>query len=511
MANAALHEILSTQVWNMLPTALHAYRSTLLDNISARRPFVPDEEKVRNYYLSSSSMFSEKIYVEQINDIGGLPDLKEREKVIAVVNIEGPILRNNGACSYGSLNHKEFMMDTSSMKGLVGYILMINSPGGSAYSLYDYEDAINDARSKGKSVVAFVKGMACSAGYAAAMMCDEVYAFGDHDVIGCIGSMLATYLNAPGDVNSITQEKYVEIYAEGSPYKNHEHRTAEKGDYSEWQKMVNDSCNDFHAAVSKYRPQVTDEQKKGETYFSGEVIGTMIDGIATMEDCINRVLAIHEERQMNQHKNGITYRDRDNNENQVTNKKEREMEKKQYVNIQQALNLSALEADPENGLYFVEAMADRMEEFAASAFRNKGTLDAKLSEIMQLNAKIAEMQQKHAEELASLNAAHTKEVEDLKAKQLQVLSESETTLKAEVDELKQKVNQAEDLLAKKDAEIQELSGNTQDPPKPEEGKGGTEVEQKGKKQLVSISTMEDLSIEEKQEMYQNRMKYLAGI
>lgn len=509
MANAALHEILSTQVWNMLPTALHAYRSTLLDNISARRPFVPDEEKVRNYYLSSSSMFSEKIYVEQINDIGGLPDLKEGEKVIAVVNIEGPILRNNGACSYGSLNHKEFMMDTSSMKGLVGYILMINSPGGSAYSLYDYEDAINDARSKGKSVVAFVKGMACSAGYAAAMMCDEVYAFGDHDVIGCIGSMIATYLNAPGDVNSITQEKYVEIYAEGSPYKNREHRAAEKGDYSEWQKMVNDSCNDFHAAVNKYRPQVTDEQKKGDTYFSGEVIGTMIDGIATMEDCINQVLAIHEERQKNQRKNGTTYRD--NNENQVTNKKEREMEKKQYVNIQQALNLSALEADPENGLYFVEAMADRMEEFAASAFRNKGTLDAKLSEIMQLNAKIAEMQQKHAEELANLNAAHTKEVEDLEAKQLQALSESETTLKAEVDELKQKVNQAEDLLAKKDAEIQELSGNTQDPPKPEEGKEGTESDQKGKKQLVSISTMDDLSIEEKQEMYQNRMKYLAGI
>lgn len=119
--------------------------------------------------------------------------------------------------------------------------------------------------------------------------------------------------------------------------------------------------------------------------------------------------------------------------------------KKQYLKVQELLNLSALESDKENGCYFVESMMDDLEEKAAEYKQNRLTLDAKLAEIQKLNANIEEMRSAHAAEVARLNEEHAQEIQNLKvqeedaksahAEAISSLQEEIQNLKAENEEL----------------------------------------------------------------------------
>ena len=249
MAVNALHEIFTTGIWCFLPSALQAYRKIVEENVASRSGFAKEEGDEEPFLLSSSDGFSRPVYVTDADDLY-YGNYSEGERVISVLRISGPILRNGGACSYGSLRHKEWMMRAADNRNVIGHLLVIDSPGGSYYSIFDYEDAISYARGKGQPVIAFVKGMAASGAYAAAMMCDEVYTFGLHAEVGCIGSMIAGYLQKSEDVNAVTQERYVELYADESPYKNRGSRDAAEGNYDRWMEMRTLQGRDGHTRLS---------------------------------------------------------------------------------------------------------------------------------------------------------------------------------------------------------------------------------------------------------------------
>lgn len=270
----ALHEILGNKIWWMTPEALHSSRDLITSNMESRA-YVQDND------VCCSTM-AEVAYNDEYT-------LEEKVANVHILYIDGPIIRNGGACSYGSINYKEQTI-AAAKEGVLGHIFVINSPGGSALSLFDFRDAINYAHSLNQPVIAFVKGMAASAAYACAMMCDHIVCYSDHDQVGCIGAMAAFYTQKDGDVNYITQETYHEIYSSFSPLKNDESRKAADGDMSGISTLVDKSAQEFLSLVNEYRPSVTDEQKLGLTYDAKDVIPSLVDEIGDMERCVALVV-----------------------------------------------------------------------------------------------------------------------------------------------------------------------------------------------------------------------------
>lgn len=507
MTNSALHEIFSTRMWDFVPNALHGYKNTIEENISARIPFIKKEDRTdRPFMLSSKNGFSERTYVGETQYMN-FDRMGAEDKVINVIDIQGAILRNGDACSYGSKNHRDIIKRAADDAHTIGHIILMDSPGGSSYAKYDYEDGINYARSKGQPVIGLVDGMACSAGYAPMAMCDEVYAVGMHDQIGCIGTMTAFYINKDGDENSITKERYVEKYATGSPYKNKEYRDVAEGNDEELQKEVDQLCDDFQAMVAKYRPKSTEEQRKGATYNAGDVIGTMIDGQGTLESCIDRILSLtgNDKRsagtsapsdknrtpsgESSSKKSQVAAATEENKNNFNSNEK-----MKEYPKIMAALGLNALVSDKDNGLYFTESMADSLTEFIGKAETNESTLNAKLQEIVQLNASIEQQKKDHTQAIEALTSTHATELTNLKA-----------THKEETDELNGQLETANREIAAKEAEIKELSETTTKAPAPQDPPKGNNVS--GKQQAeFSVHTIfnEEMTMEEKLDAMKKR-------
>lgn len=507
MATKAFHEIMSTRFWDFYPESLQNYRKTLFDNIAAHRPFVKEEERSdRPFFLSAKSGFAEKLYVGNYHSITYWNELDPEDRIISVIDVQGPILRNGDLCSYGSKEHRDLIMRAADDERVIGFLIEVNSPGGSSSAKYDYEAAINYARSKGKPIVGHIDGMACSAGYALMALCDEIYYTNPHDVVGCIGSMCAMYTLKDGDVNTTTQERYAEIYADGSPYKNKDYRDAAEGKYDAMKKELNKSCVDFQNMVKSRRPGVTEEQLQGYTYEAGEVEGSLVDAQGSFDFCVSRIQELSGVSQSDTQGESSGNSDAGNSqsgnqgdksesgaETGKTEEKQPETEEtakvevvpatdnkqtqtpkqktmaKTYLNIQSATEVNSLVVDENGGFYVVEEMADAMEAFCAAAKQSKVTLAAKLKEVSELNVLIENERKAHAEALANLQVQHDAAIKALK-------DSHEKEIQAKEDSLAD----AQKQIEAKEAEIKELAAATtqsptpQDPPKDNELHGGQE-------------------------------------
>lgn len=536
MATKAFHEIMSTRFWDFYPESLQNYRKTLFDNIAAHRPFVKEEERSdRPFFLSAKSGFAEKLYVAQYQDINW-NKLAPEDKVISVIDVQGPILRNGDLCSYGSIHHRDIIMRAADDDRVIGFIVNVDSPGGSSFAKYDYESAINYARSKGKPVIGHIDGMACSAGYALMALCDEIYYTNPHDVVGCIGTMCAMYTLKDGDVNTTTQERYAEIYADGSPYKNKDYRDAADGKYDAMKKELNKSCVDFQSMVKARRPNVTEEQLQGYTYEAGEVEGSLVDAQGSFDFCVSRIQELSGVSQSDTQGESSGNSDAGNTqsgnqgdkseseaETGKTEEKQPETEEtatvevvpatdnkqtqtpkqtimaKTYLNIQSAAGVNTLVVDENGGFYVVEEMADAMEAFCADAKQSKTTLAAKLKEVSELNALIEKERKEHADALANLQVQHDAAIKALK-------DSHEKEIQAKEDSLAD----AQKQIEAKEAEIKELAEATtqspapQNPPKDNELHG--DQEDKGFK--VQSICKENMTWAEKAEAMKKREEEL---
>lgn len=500
MSKQALHEIFSTHMWDLMPSALHGYKVTLDENIAGRIRFEREEQRPdRSYLLSSADNFTEMTYVGNAGRFE-LDELNPEDRIINVINVEGAILRNGDACSYGSKEHRDELMRAADMPQVIGHIIRIDSPGGSAYSKFDYEQAIDYIHSKRQPVIALVDGMACSAGYAIAALCDEVYFVGAHDTVGCIGTMAAFYTQKDGDENAVSKERYVEVYATGSPNKNKEIRDAARGDYEAIQAEVDQLCEDYQAMVRKHRPSVTEEQLKGATYPAGEVIGTMVDGQGNMVLCIRRVHQLSGNRTNRSAQPGA-------NRNESTTKNQTEM--KEYPKMKAALGLEALVSDQSNGVYLNEELADAAEQAFASNEHLQGTLDAKMEEVKQLGETIANLKAAHEAELTSLSEAHQKAIEELEAAHRTAMEESDKAHQDEVTALSNQLGEAQQALESKEAEIKELSEATAAVPVSADVPTDNSVQGRQEAENGNIFK-EGMSLSEKAEALKNRDKKLKN-
>lgn len=306
-----------------------------------------------------------------------------------------------------------------------------------------------------------------------ASLCKKRYARNPHNLFGCMGTYAAFYTNKDGDVNSITQEVCHIIYADGSPNKNKPFRDAAEGDDAAIREYVNKENEAYKAIIRQGITNVTDEQLLGGEWEAQDVIGSLCDGIRSLEEIVAEMLAAK----------GFTSEVKepsaqsDNSQKSITNQISQSMGK-QYEKIQAALGLETLESGKDNSLWLHEEIADQLTAFVENAEHTQTALEAKQEEVKNLNEKIKQLTSQ-IEQLNEKLAESASSMEEL-SKQLEEANKSLEAANADNKALQEKANgyeatiaeqqtrlkEKDAVIAEKESAIAELSAAPADPAKP---------------------------------------------
>lgn len=204
-----------------------------------------------------------------------------------------------------------------------------------------------------------------------------------------------------------------------------------------------------------------------------------------------------------------------NSSAEVTASQNEEKKMKEYPLIMSALGINALAVDKEGGYYMNAALCDVLESFVAQANQDKLTMDAKIQEVAQLNARIEELKGEHEQAINGLTEAHNQEIEKLNGEHAEAINALTEQKDGEIAELNNKVNEAnstiEGLKAQveaKEAEIKEISEVVTEPQVPAaptaDGVQTVEVPTFECKSVVS----DDMTPEQKKEALRKRREEL---
>ena len=295
-------EIYATKEWMILPSFVHGILPTVMYNSNNHTMLGIDREKKSPMAINAAGkdIFREYEVTDDgtvlpaydgWNDINYLKELKQ--PFVNVIPIDGPITRNGGACSYGSRDIRDWLMMASDNPYCQGHVLLVKTPGGSAWAKNDFQQGIDYAHAKGLRVIDLIDGMSASAGEYLASLCDEVYAMNPKDQLGCVGVMASFFTQKNGEKNQFTGETYREYYATKSINKNKEIRDiAENDDATLLIQELDELEAEFRADMKKAFPNVTDEYLDGKMFDAKDVMGILCDGQMMLGDVIARVFAL---------------------------------------------------------------------------------------------------------------------------------------------------------------------------------------------------------------------------
>ena len=467
-----LLELSTTKYWMMHPPMLNALRIGIQENIAGRIVLTAEQTIKRMAYAIGMTANGEKLrFLMSSNDEegNGREPSEETNQFVAVLPVCGPITRNGDACSYGSIDFRDMMIQTSNHEECKGIIVYINSGGGSANAIPDYKYAIDYAHKQGKKVVALVDGDCYSAAMYLAVLCDEIYYVNVKDGFGSIGVYGGFYTMKSGEKNAYTNETWNEVYATQSYNKNEWYRKATDGDYSLLQSDLDALCEEFMSDVKAARPNVTDEHLHGATFDAKEVEGILNDGPSTLDELVNRFLADSDAKP----KNDVTATNTNTNINMEN-----------YPLICSACGLQAGEiAVTEEGAYMNASLLDSLEahmkeaeQKVTDAEQKVTTAENALAELQgkfdelsaQVNAAneakavaenaLAQAKEAHSKELNDLNAQHTEAIAK-KDDELKALTEAKEKAEIEIQGAKDALATAEQTIADKQAQIDELTND----------------------------------------------------
>ena len=499
-----LYEILTEKKWMVSPDFVHGIRKALEQNLNAHtlyeRP-APTCGFVTVKASDGSIFYPEEYQIsEDGKQVRGQWTLEDEEAqnfpFVSVLTIDGPITRNGGGCSYGSIDHRNMMIRAANHPLCRGHIFIINTPGGSAWAKNDYEQAINYARSLGQPVIAFIDGMCASAGMYLASFCDERYYMHPKDEIGCIGVMASFYTQADGSKNQFTDETYHELYDPESFDKNREFRDiANDGDSEKLVKELAELGVEFRSDIKKACPAAKDEHLHGKVFDAEEVKGILMDDQSDFFSCVKRCFDLYngvaqpisrESSDEDETKNSLNEPsdhpahdpqlepDKASSAKQETSNHKNKIDMANYPFINAACGMKEGEIEvKEEGAFMNAPLLDTLEaslkankQQVADAEQKATTAEQNLADLQAKHDALAETIAQKDEEIKNLKEAKAKADEDIKA-----LNDA----KAKADEEKAKVDEelktaqaslatAQQTIADKDAQIAELNENPGEEP-----------------------------------------------
>lgn len=505
-----LYEILTEKKWMISPDFVHGIRKALEQNLNAHaiyeRPaptcgFVTVKAADGSIYYPEEYQISED--GKQVRGQWALDDNDNAQNFpfVSVLTVDGPITRNGGGCSYGSIDHRNMMINAANHPLCRGHIFIINTPGGSAWAKNDYEQAINYARSLGQPVIAFIDGMCASAGMYLASLCDERYYMHPKDEIGCIGVMASFYTQADGSKNQFTDETYHELYDPESFDKNREFRDiANDGDSEKLVKELAELGVEFRADIKKACPAAKDEHLHGKVFDAEEVKGILMDDQSDFFSCVKRCFDLYnataepiirkpsdDEDETKGSLNEPSDHPAHDPQLEPDKASSEKQENHQHTIHQKSINMAnypkinaacgmqdgqQIEVKEEGAfmnaplLDTLEAHLASQEQAVADAKQKATTAEQSLADLQAKHDALAETIAQKDEEIKNLKEAKAKADEEIKA-----LNDA----KAKADEEKAKVDEelktaqaslatAQQTIADKDAQIAELNENPGEEP-----------------------------------------------
>ena len=447
-------EILTTRKWMISPEFVHSIRDVIEHNMNGHVPLglAPNS-------LGYTASFNNDGILDILVNEEGETAWEPREMnnpFFNVLTVSGPITRNGGACSYGSVEFRDMMIEAANSPLCLGHLFVINTPGGSAWAKNDFQQAIDYAHSKKQPVLAFIDGQCCSAGMYLAALCDERYYMHPKDEIGCVGVMAAFYTQKDGSKNEYKNETYHELYDPESFEKN---------------KWVRDIANDddntllieelaalgveFRSEVKAHCPNATEEHLHGKIFDAESVKGILMDGQSTVEECLKRIQLLAKQRGNKASKTSG-----------FQSKSNLNMDKK-YQNIATACGVNEL-VITEEGTHLDLSLCEKLEESLAQAGTVQANLDKANETIKGLEQQLEEqkataeqvtneaidaLKQEHEAALAALTEANKKALADAKAESDKAMA----ALQNDFEGLKTSLAEAEQKVADRDEQIKALT------------------------------------------------------
>ena len=503
-----LYEILTEKKWMISPDFVHGIRKALEQNLNAHtlyeRP-APTCGFVTVKTADGSIFYPEEYQIsedgKQVRGRWALEDEKEQNfPFVSVLTVDGPITRNGGGCSYGSIDHRNMMIRAANHPLCRGHIFIINTPGGSAWAKNDYEQAINYARSLGQPVIAFIDGTCFSAGIYLASFCDERYYMHPKDEIGCIGVMASFYTQADGSKNQFTDETYHELYDPESFDKNREFRdVANDGNSEKLVKELAELGMEFRADIKKACPNAKDEHLHGKVFNAEDVKGILMDDQSDFLSCVKRCFDLYngvaqpisrESSNEDETKNSLNEPsdhpahdpqlepDKASSAKQETSNHKNKIDMANYPLINAACGMKEGEIEvKEEGAFMNAPLLDSLE---ASLKANKQQVADAEQKATTAEQKLADLQAKFDELNANIEAAKTaqadaeKALENLKAEHATAIAKKDEEIKnlttgkekaeADLKTAQDSLATANQTIADKDAQIKALGENPGEEP-----------------------------------------------
>ena len=287
-----LLEILTNKQWMLHPDFLKAVRPMIQNNLNGHVALTLKDKRIaaRAYASTGFDIDERKVSAKDGSTIYSWRE-NANDPFISILYVDGPVTRNGGECTYGSVEHRDMMMEAADNPLCIGHVFYINTPGGSAWAKNDYQQAIDYAHERGQKVYAFVDGMCCSAGMYLAALCDERYYMHPKDQVGCIGVMATFYTIADGAHNQYDETTYHEIYDPESFEKNKEIRDiANDSDDKLLVEELTKLGVEFRADVKKACPKATDEHLHGKVFDAADVKGILMDAQSTLGDLFAKII-----------------------------------------------------------------------------------------------------------------------------------------------------------------------------------------------------------------------------
>lgn len=500
-----LLEIMTTKMWMMPADFIHSFRSMIEGNLNGHLALELDEKKmpcvalapteegqtitIREYQVTENGEVTSRWWMDEM-----------KSPFVNIMPIDGPITRNGGACSYGSAEIRDWMMEAAENELCMAHVFNINTPGGSAWAKNDFQQAIDYAHSKGQKVYAYIDGMCASAGMYLASMCDEVYYMHPKNQIGCIGVMAAFYTEKNGTYNQYTNETYREYYDPESSDKNKQFRDiAENDDATDLINELAELGKEFRADVKKAFPNAKDEHVKGKIFNAEDVKGILCDGNMSLGEVVGRAFAVangteepitrvvfqDEEGEGGEKKNAPAQ------ENEESLSKPQENMTK-FEKIAAASGVEELIAN-EEGAHFVPAMLESLEQTLTKQEDEKAAAESLIAGLREdvtkaqnekdeaVAQKEKELTETHEQAVKELNEKHEQEINQLNeshSTELQAEREAKENAEKELADMKAELETVNQTLKDRDAQIEQLLTKPADQPAGSPANNGQGAEQK---------------------------------
>ena len=461
-----IYEILTEKKWMVLPEFAHGIRKAIEQNLNTHSAFTKPEKTCgfvtavsadgavyypEEYQISEDGKKVRGNWALSVTDEEG--NSYQNFPFVSVLTVDGPITRNGGGCSYGSIDHRDMMMRAADHPLCRGHVFLINTPGGSAWAINDYKQAIAYAKSKGQPVIAFIDGLCASAGMYLASQCDERYYMHPKDQIGCIGVMAAFYTEKDGSTNKYTNETYHELYDPESFDKNKEYRDIANDNNAKL--LIEELAQlgvEFRADVQAACPNATDDMLHGKVFDAAQVTGSLMDGQSDFFSVIKHTFALGRGEEAPIARTALAQAKAQNVSTQNT------INMKEYPLTKAALGVEELVVT-EEGTFINATLLDTVEQ----------NLNSKDAAIAEANQKVADAEnalaesEAHAKELeeqlsASQNDTKTaNETAASKDEEIKALNEKVANLEAELKATKESLATAEQTIADKEQTIATLT------------------------------------------------------